>query len=48
MPTESLWSCSHQLRSVFGHVDFLGKGATTLVEEVCVDVLIGLNYLNLL
>jgi DNA polymerase epsilon subunit 2 len=22
-------------RSIFGHIDFLGKGATTLVEEAC-------------
>lgn len=27
-------SSSHGLRSIFGHVDFLGQGATTLQEDV--------------
>jgi DNA polymerase epsilon subunit 2 len=22
-------------RSIYGHIDFLGKGATTLLEDVC-------------
>lgn len=25
-------------RSIYGHIDFLGKGATTLVEDVCLSI----------
>ena len=28
-------SCLIYYRSIYGHIDFLGKGATTLLEDVC-------------